>query len=156
IGKALMETRRYEALAARAEIARGRVREIAHEAYRRRFVLLGFAAFLTSVFSAPSSSLMNKYLTDVHGFSNSSIAVFRTITTGIPGLVGLILGGRLAEARGRRPIAAIGLAVATATQMVFFLTAGPVLWVMAAASILAAGASGIAVGSLEVELFPTE
>jgi MFS family permease len=156
IGRALMETRRYEALAARTEIARGRVREIAHEAYRRRFVLLGFAAFLTSVFSAPSSSLMNKYLTDVHGFSNSSIAVFRIITTGIPGLVGLILGGRLAEARGRRPIAAIGLAIATATQMVFFLTAGPVLWVMAAVSILAAGASGIAVGSLEVELFPTE
>jgi MFS family permease len=156
ISRKLIETKRYEAIAARADIARGRVREIAHVAYRRRFVLLGFAAFLTSVFSAPSSSLMNKYLTDVHGFSNSSIAVFRTITTGIPGLVGLILGGRLAEQRGRRPIAAIGLAIATATQMVFFVTAGPVLWVMAAASILAAGASGIAVGSLEVELFPTE
>ena len=43
------------------------------------------------------------------------------MTTGIPGLFGLVLGGRLAEARGRRPIAAIALAIATATQMVFFL-----------------------------------
>jgi MFS family permease len=156
IGRKLIETKRYSAVAARTDVVRGRVREIAHVAYRRRFVLLGFAAFLTSVFSAPSSSLMNKYLTDVHGFSNSGIALFRTITTGIPGLVGLILGGRLAEVRGRRPIAAIGLAIATATQMIFFVAAGPVLWVMAAVSILAAGASGIAVGSLEVELFPTE
>ena len=52
---------------------------------------------------------MNKYLTDVHGFSNTDIAVFRTVTTGIPGLVGLVLGGRLAEARGRRPVAAVAL-----------------------------------------------
>ena len=89
--------------------------------YRRRFLLLGMAAFLTSIFSAPSSQLMNKYLEDVHGFSSSGIAVFRTVTTGIPGLVGLVLGGRLAEKRGRRPVAAIGLAIATATQMVFFL-----------------------------------
>ena len=44
------------------------------------------AAFLTSVFSAPSSQLMNKYLTDVRGFSNTGIALFRTVTTAVPGL----------------------------------------------------------------------
>ena len=53
---------------------------------------------------------MNKYLTDVRGFSNTGIAVFRTVTTAIPGLVGVLVGGRLAEARGRRPVAAIALA----------------------------------------------
>jgi predicted MFS family arabinose efflux permease len=99
---------------------------------------------------------MNKYLTDVHNFSNTDIAVFRTITTGIPGLLGLLLGGRLAEARGRRPVAAIALGIATTTQMVFFLAGGSIIWVMSAVSILAAGASGVAIGTLDAELFPTE
>ncbi len=89
-------------------------------------------------------------------FSNSGIALFRTVTTGIPGLVGLVLGGRLAEVRGRRPIAAVAIAIATATQMVFFLTSGPVIWFMSAVSIIAASAGGIALGTLGTELFPTE
>jgi MFS family permease len=156
VARRLVETRRYEAVVARTNVVRGRLREILDSRYRQRFILLGVAAFLTSVFSAPSSSLMNKYLTDDHAFSNSGIAVFRTVTTAIPGLIGLILGGRLAESRGRRPVGAWALGIATATQMVFFLTGGPVLWVMAAVSILAAGASGIALGSLDVELFATE
>ncbi len=39
-------------------------------------------------------------------YSNSGIALFRTVTTGLPGLFGLVLGGRLAEVRGRRSVAA--------------------------------------------------
>ena len=97
------------------------MRDIRDEGYGRRFLLLAAIGFLLNVFSAPSSQLTNKYLTDVHHFSNSGIALFRTVTTGIPGLFGLVLGGRLAEQRGREPIATIALAIATATQMVFFL-----------------------------------
>ncbi len=152
----LRETTRYTNLAARTDIVRGRLREVFHPHYSRRFVLLAFIAFLTSVFSAPSSSLMNKYLTDVHAFSNSDIALFRTVTTALPGLAGLLLGGRLAESRGRRPVAAMALLVATGTQMVFFLGGGALIWVMSAVSILAAGASGIAIGTLDAEMFPTE
>ena len=99
---------------------------------------------------------MNKYLEDVRGFSSTGIAVFRTVTTAVPGLIGLLLGGRLAERCGRRPVAAIGLAIATATQMVFFLIGGPAIWVMSALSMLAAGAGGIALGTLDAELFATE
>jgi MFS family permease len=40
--------------------------------------------------------------------------------------------------------------------MVFFLASGPVIWVMSAASIIAASAGGIALGTLSTELFPTE
>jgi MFS family permease len=152
----LRETTRYTTLAARTDIVRGRLREVFHPHYSRRFMLLAIIAFLTSVFSAPSSSLMNKYLTDVHAFSNSDIALFRTVTTAIPGLIGLLLGGRLAESRGRKPVAALALFVATASQMVFFLASGALIWVMSAVSILAAGASGIAIGTLDAELFPTE
>jgi putative MFS transporter len=99
---------------------------------------------------------MNKYLEDVHEFSNTSIALFRTVTTALPGLIGLLIGGRLAERYGRRPVAASALALATATQMVFFLSSGPTLWFASALSVLMAGAGGIALGTLDAELFPTE
>jgi MFS family permease len=156
IARRLAETTRYQALAARADIARGRLRHIVERGYGRRFVLLAIIGFLTSVFSAPSSQFMNKYLEDDRGFSGTGIAIFRTVTTAVPGLVGLLVGGRLAEARGRRPVAAIFVAIATATQMVFFLAGGSLLWLMSATSVLASGAGGIALGTLDAELFPTE
>jgi MFS family permease len=156
IGRRLAETRRYTALAARTDVARGRFREVIDNRYRRRFLLLGAAAFLTNIFAAPSSQLMNKYLEDVRGFSSTGVALFRTVTTAVPGLIGLVIGGRLAEARGRRPVAAIGLTIATVTQMVFFLAGGSIIWVMSACSILASGAGGIALGTLDAELFATE
>jgi predicted MFS family arabinose efflux permease len=155
IGRSLSETTRYEALA-QTDMHRGRVRDIRDRGYGRRFVLLAVVVFMLNTFSAPSSQLTNKYLTDVHAYSNSGIALFRTVTTGIPGLFGLVLGGRLAEARGRRPIAAIALTIATASQMIFFLAGGALLWVMSATSIIAASAGGIALGTLGTELFPTE
>jgi MFS family permease len=156
IMRLLRETTRYTTVAARNDVRRGRLREIFAARYGRRFVLLAVIAFLTNIFSAPSSSLTNKYLEDVRGFSSTGVAIFRTVSTAVPGLVGVLIGGRLAEARGRRPVAVIGLAVATATQMVFFLTGGVLIWFMAAISVFAAGAGGIALGTLDAELFATE
>ena len=155
VARRLGETARYTALAVHTSVVRGRARDV-FERHRRRFVLLAVVAFLTSMFNGPSSSFMNKYLTDVRGFTNTDIAVFRAITTAIPGLVGVLVGGRLAEVRGRRPVAAIALAVATGTQMIFFLTGGVSLWVMSGVSIFMAGAGGIALGTIDAELFPTE
>ena len=155
IARHLAETSRFQAIAQRKDVARGRWRDVLVE-HRRRFVLLALIGFVTNIFNAPSSQFMNKYLTDVRGFSNTGIAVFRTVTTALPGLAGLLIGGRLSESRGRRPVAAIALAIATATQVVFFLTGGPVLWVASAASILTASIAGIAIGTLDAELFPTE
>jgi MFS family permease len=40
--------------------------------------------------------------------------------------------------------------------MIFFLTGGLSMWVMSALSIFMAGAGGIALGTLDAELFPTE
>jgi MFS family permease len=155
VARHLRETARYTALVARTDVVRGRARDV-FERHRRRFVLLAAVALLTNLFSAPSSQFMNKYLTDIRGFSNTDIALFRTVTTAVPGLVGVLLGGRLAEARGRRPVAGISLALATGAQMIFFLTGGVTLWVMSATAIFLAGAGGIALGTLDAELFPTE
>src|SRR5258707_473910 len=139
VARHLRETARYTALVAGTDVVRGRARDV-FDRHRRRFALLAVVALLTSMFSAPSSQFMNKYLTDIRGFTNTDIALFRTVTTAVPGLVGVLLGGRLAEARGRRPVAGIALALAAASQMIFFLSGGVVLWTMSAAAILLARA----------------
>ena len=150
------ETTRYQAIEARTEIRRGQLRELVDPRYGPRFALLAVIGFLANVFNAPSSQLMNKYLEDIRDFSSPGIALFRTVTTALPGLVGLVLGGRLAEKYGRKPVAIAALLVATTSQMVFFLQGGTVLWVMSAVSVLTSSAAGVALGTLDAELFPTE
>ncbi|MGZ8764704.1 MAG: MFS transporter [Acidimicrobiia bacterium] len=151
----LPETRRYAAIAA-TNAERGRFREVIDRSYGPRFALLAAAAFLASVFSAPSAQLTNRFLTDERGFSNSGISVLRGVTNGLPGLLGLVIGGRLAEQRGRRPVAAIGLGLSSVAQIVFFLVGGPSLWIASTVAILFAGAATVALGTLDAELFPTE
>lgn len=151
----LPETARFRRAAARPRRG-GRWRDLLGPPYGRRFLALGAVAFLVNVFSAPSSQLTNRYLTRTHHFSNSTVAVFRGATAGVPGVIGVLLAGRLAETRGRRPVSIIGLLVATAAQMVFFLAGGLVLWATAVVSIMAAASAGLTIGALDAELFPTE
>ena len=153
--RSLRETGRYTDLVRRAT-RRGRVREVFDRAYGYRFLLLALAAFLTNFFSAPSSQLMNRFLTDEQGFSNTMIAVFRGVTNGLPGLLGVVIAGRLAETRGRRPVAIVALAVASAIQMIFFLGSGAVLWVASTFAIIAASSAAIVLAAFDAELFPTE
>jgi MFS family permease len=156
IARQLHETRRYATLALQA-VHRGRLREVFAPAYRARFVLLGLLAFITNLFIAPSSQLTNRYLTHAHGFSNSDVALFRSITLGVPGLIGVLLAGRLAESRGRRPVTIVGLLVATGFQMAFFLAGGDaLLWIAPTIAVVAAACAGLALGTLDAELFPTE
>ena len=156
IARHLKETKRYARVADRTE-RRGRVREIFDRAYGLRFLLLGLAAFLTNVFSAPSSQLTNRYLTHAHDFSNSDVALFRTVTAGLPGVIGVLLASRLAESRGRRPVTIVGLLVATAFQAAFFLADDALLlWITPMVAIIAAACAGLALGTLDAELFPTE
>lgn len=153
--RAMPETRRWSALSARGS-GRGRVSGIVNASYGPRFALLAALAFLTSVFSAPSASLTNTFLHDERHFSNSAVALFRTVTNGIPGVVGLVLGGKLAESRGRRPVTVIALLLATVLQVVFYLTSGLTLWLTSTFAIIGTGASTLTIGTLDAELFPTE
>jgi MFS family permease len=155
LARNLQETNRYANLARRTR-QRGQLREVFAKAYGFRFVLLALAAFLTNFFSAPSSQLMNRFLTDEHGFSNTLIAVFRGVTGGLPGLIGVIVAARLAESRGRRPVAIVALGAASLLQMAFFLGGGAVLWVTATFAIIAASCAAIVLVAFDTELFPTE
>ena len=151
----LAETRRYAELAAR-HAPRGRAGEVFDRSYGGRFWVLVISGFLFAIFAAPSSQLTNDYLKDVRGFSGLDITIFRAITQGFPGLAGIAIGGRLAETRGRRPVAAIALFVGTAAQMLFFLYGGVSLWLSSAAAIVLGGIAAPALGAFNGEMFPTE
>jgi len=155
VARHLRETRRYTAIEARTA-RRGRVAEVIDATYRRRFLLLAAVGFLTNVFSAPSAQFTNRYLLDERGFSNSGVAVFRGVTAGVPGFLGIVLGGHLAEVRGRRLVAVLAIAVSTVCTVAFFLGDGAFLWIMATIAIITAAPATLAVGTMDAELFPTE
>ena len=156
IARRLQETLRYTSVAGQV-VRRGRFSEVLRGAYRNRFLLLAAVAFVTNVFVAPSSQLTNRYLTRAHDFTHAHVALFRTVTAGLPGLIGILIAGRLAETRGRRPVTVIGLLVATAFQMAFFLASDDaLLWLAPTIAIVATASAGLALGTLDAELFPTE
>lgn len=154
IGRNLRETKRFQRIDHRRE--RGRLRGVLDRRYGLRFALLGALAFLANVFSAPSSQLTNRYLTETHDYSNSEVALFRGVTAGVPGIVGIVIAGHLAESRGRRPVTIIGLITASLFQMAFFLGDGALLWVMPSIAIVAAACAGLAIGTMDAEFFPTQ
>jgi predicted MFS family arabinose efflux permease len=154
LARNLKETHRYEQLAART-VERGSIRRV-HRGYRRRFWLLAAVGFLTNVFSAPSAQFTNRYLSDERDFSSAGIAGFRAITTGIPGLFGILLAGRVTETRGRRPVAIASLIIGTVCTMIFFLGQGALLWAFMTIAIVAAATAALAVGTMDAEMFPTE
>jgi len=155
IARHLRETTRYAAIT-HSGIERGRIGEVLDRRYGRRFWLLAAIAFLGNVFNAPSAQLTNRYLDQERGFSGLDVSIFRGVTSGVPGLLGILAAGRLAERRGRRQIAAVATVLATGTQMVFFLTSGVPMWVGATVSVVTAAAAGVAIATLDTELFPTE
>ncbi|MGH9041314.1 MAG: MFS transporter [Acidimicrobiia bacterium] len=151
----LAETTRYSRLAARGA-ERGRLGEVFDARYGERFWVLVVATFLFGLFAAASSQFTNRYLARDRGFSGLDITVMRAVTQGLPGIAGIVIGGRLAETKGRRPVAALALFGGTVAQMVFFLVGGPSMWVASAAAIILAGAAAPALGAFSGELFPTE
>jgi MFS family permease len=151
----LAETKRYAGLAAR-DTKRGRLGEVFDPSYGGRFGILVIASFLFAIFTAPSSQFTNRYLADVRGFSGLDITVFRAITQGFPGVAGVVIGGRLAETRGRRPVAAVALFTGTLAQMVFFLSGSATLWISSSVAIVFGGIAAPALGAFNGEMFPTE
>ena len=128
--------------------------EATRQRRRRRIVLLAGAAFLLAMFAAPASSLQNDFLKDERGFSAAAISLF-TLTTSTPVGIGVLVGGYLADRRGRRPVGATGILLGTSATALAYFTAGPALW------LLTLGGSvfgGLAVPALVVygpELFGT-
>lgn len=151
----LRDTQRYIDLAARTD-ERGRPQELVDNRYGRRFALIALVGFLLNIFAAPSAQLTNRYLASERDFSSLGITLFRATSGGIPGALGVLLGGRLAETKGRRVVAMWALLLSTIAEIAFFLLTGTGMWMVATIAILFAAISGPALGTFSAELFPTE
>lgn len=142
--RGLPETRRF----ARAHV------DAPVRGHGRRFWLLAGTGALLAVFAAPASQLLNEFLRDERGFSAARIALFTTVTV-TPASLGIVVGGRLADVRGRRLVAAVGIAGGTAFTVAQFGTAGWLMWVWGIVSSVPAGLAVPALGVYRSELFPT-
>ena len=124
------------------------------ERRRRRLVLLATTAFLIAMFAAPASSLQNDFLKDERGFSASQITLF-TLATSTPAGIGVLVGGYLADRRGRRRVGATGLVLGTAAVAWAFFASGPALWLLTLMGTLVGGLTVPALAVYGPELFGT-
>ncbi len=143
IARHLPETARFE-----------RPHVVAPPLDRRRFLVLGGAAFLGNLFVAPASLFQNDYLADVRGYSATLIAAF-TLTTATPAGVGLIIGGRIADVRGRRLVILFGVPLTAASLVLSYSVGGPVMWFAVFVAGVLGGLTYPAIAVYRTELFPT-
>lgn len=127
---------------------------IAPPIVRRRFATLAIVAVAANFFVAPASVFQNSYLEDARGFSATQIAVF-TLTTATPAGIGLIVGGRVADVRGRRHLLAVALPLATTLVVGSFVVSGAAMWVSAFGGGFIGGMAYPALAVYRAELFPT-
>ena len=112
------------------------------------------AAFLISVFIASASVYFVNYLRDERNYNALMVSIF-TIVTAMPAGFGLIIGGRIADRRGRRQVGAFSLAIGTLLVVVAFATAGPTMWISQLIGGFFLGISFPALSVYRGEMFPT-
>ncbi|MEJ7584132.1 MAG: MFS transporter [Acidimicrobiales bacterium] len=124
------------------------------EGHGRRLWVLGITFFLISSFGAPATQLLNEFLRDERGFSAARVSLF-TVLTSTPGGIGLVVGGRIADVRGRRIVVTLGVVGGAILTVLSFGSHGWPMWAWnLVGTVLAAGASP-ALGMYGPELFPT-
>ncbi len=144
VSRLLPESRRYHA----------HHDETSPPADQSRLRLLAIAGFLGSCFLAPASQFQNEFLRSERGFSAARISAF-TLLTSTPAGIGVAVGGRLADVRGRRRVAAVGLVGGTVFTVGAYVAAGWPMWSFSAIGSIVAAASVPALGVYGPELFPT-
>jgi MFS family permease len=128
--------------------------DVSMAGHGRRFWLLASSALLLSLFTAPASQLMNEFLRDERGFSAARISLF-TVLTNTPGAIGIVVGGRLADTRGRRLVGAVGVAGGTLFTVAMVLAGGWPMWALSVLGAVVGAATVPALGVYGPELFPT-
>jgi MFS family permease len=144
IGRRLSESRRFRAPHADAGL----------KGHGHRFWLLAGSALLLNLFSAPGSQFQNEFLKDELGYSAVKISVFIAATT-IFGAVSIVVGGRLADTRGRKGVAALAIAGGAVATVFMFNSHGWPVWMWSTIQSLVGLAVIPALGVYAPELFPT-
>jgi MFS family permease len=120
----------------------------------RRLWLLAVSALLLNLFKDPASQLLNEFLRDERHFSAARISVF-TIATNLPGLIGVVVGGRIADVRGRRGVGAVAVLGGAGFTVVQMLSSGWSMWTFSLVGSVIGAAAIPALGVYGPELFPT-
>ena len=142
------ETARFVRVQTIADVAR------TAKVSRSRFATQVVAAFLTSVFIGSASVYLVNYLRDVRNYDALGVSLF-TIGTALPAGAGLILGGRLADLRGRRVAGAVSLAAGSLLVAASYATSGPTMWLAEMVGGVCLGIAYPALGVYRGEMFPT-
>jgi MFS family permease len=121
---------------------------------RRRLLVIGAGALLFALFDAPAGQFQNQYLRTERHWSAARISVAEQITGTIGG-VGTLVGGRLADTHGRRPVAAVAVGLGAAVTLLQYFTHGAALYGSMAGGSLLAYAVVPALAVYGGELFPT-
>ena len=121
---------------------------------RTRLALLAVSAFLIALFIAPASGFQNDFLKDERGFTATQTSVF-TLVTSTPAGLGVLVGGYLAERRGRRTVGAVGLAGGTILTTLSFFSSGAVLWLLTLVGVILTASAVPALAVYGPELFGT-
>ena len=120
----------------------------------RRLTLLGIGALLFSMFSAPASQFLNEFLRSERAFSASDITVFQ-LSINTPAAIGVLIGGRFSDVRGRRRIAAVGLVAAAVFIVLRYAQDGWPMWMWGVLAGIFGAATVPVMGAFGGELFGT-
>jgi len=143
-GRYLPESKRFRAPHVEASMA----------GHGRRFWLLGVSVFLFAIFLAPASQYQNVFLRRERGFSAARISLF-TVSTNVWGGIGIVAGGRMADIRGRRIVAAVGIIGGVGATVAMFFSTGWLIWAWSVVGAIVGALTVPALGVYGPELFPT-
>jgi MFS family permease len=123
-------------------------------AHRRRLAVLATIGFASGFVTGPVGTLLFVYAENVLGVSRGVTGAL-VVAAGATGLAGLVLGRFLADRIGRRPTAAVGLALMAAAGVLASSGSVPALVVGYLCGILFGSTYGTPAITLTNELFPT-
>ena len=120
----------------------------------KRLTLLGIGALMFSMFAAPASQYLNEFLRTERSFSAGEISVFQ-LSINTPAAIGVLIGGRFSDARGRRRIGAVGLLGGATFTVLRYGQAGWPMWMWGVLAGIFGAASVPVMGAFGAELFGT-
>jgi MFS family permease len=122
--------------------------------HRGRLALLAASGFFGLLFLAPVTQFQNDFLKDEHGFSAPMLTLF-TFATNTPAGIGIVVGGKLADQRGRKLVGAIGTIGGASLLALAYQLSGVGLWAAWLTGSILAAMTVPALGVYGPELFPT-
>ena len=121
---------------------------------RSRLFTQSLVAIFGNIFIAASSVFQIRYLRDVRDYSAIDITAF-TLVTGTPASIGLLIGGRVADSRGRRLLSAITFPLGAILLTLAFSTSGQSMWLASLSGGICLGLAYPAMAVYRGEMFPT-